>query len=84
MAAPELAQVIERAPYVKEPVTRDRVTGSSSWLASPASRPRNTIIGLSHAMQGDSKIAHGGTSVTMCDHQFGEAGICCSHERWRD
>jgi hypothetical protein len=42
MAAPELAQVIERAPYVKEPVTRDRVTGSSSWLASPASRPRNT------------------------------------------
>jgi hypothetical protein len=32
MAAPELAQVIEHAPYVKEPVTQDRVTGSSSWL----------------------------------------------------
>jgi hypothetical protein len=25
-------------------------------------------------MQGDSKIAHGSPSVTMCDHQFGEAG----------
>jgi hypothetical protein len=50
MAAPELAQVIERALCAKEPVTRDRVTGSSSWLASQPAGLETQIIGLSHAM----------------------------------
>jgi hypothetical protein len=51
----------------------ERVHEQSYAMLSLSLGDRNVVDLMTHKRQGDSKIAHGSASVTMCDHQFGEA-----------